>query len=121
VNIPERPAESPERKAILELKQALLSMRTMFHLSALCGLMLTAAIFVIIMQQVALLRRQSDDMILRINEYNNTFVPQIENVRTNLEAFARTNQSLTPLLRRYFPTNEAAKPIPTPQGVSTNR
>jgi hypothetical protein len=121
VNIPEtKPAESPERKAILELKRAHFSLRTMFHLLALCSLMLTGTIFVILFQQVSLLRRQSDEMLAHINDYNRIFVPQLDSVRTNLQAFAKTNQSLNPILFRYFPTNSAPKPIPT-SGFSTNK
>ena len=121
MNIPEhKPAESPERKAVLELKRAHLSLRTMFHLLALCSLMITGTIFVILFQQVSLLRRQSDEMLAHINDYNRVFVPQIEAVRTNLQAFAVTNQSLKPILARYFPTNSQAKAIPTSR-VSTNK
>jgi hypothetical protein len=122
VNIPEKPVESPERKALIELKKAHLSLRTMFHLLALCSLLIAGALFVILFQQVSLLRRQSDEINLRITEYNNTVAPQLQGIHTNLEAFAATNRSLYPLLRRYFPTNTAGKTnSPKSQAVSTNQ
>jgi hypothetical protein len=112
VNFPEpKPAESPERKALLELKHAHLSLRTMFHLLALCSLLLTGTIFVILFQQVSLLRRQMEDTAMVANDYNNVFIPQLEAVRTNLQAFARTNQSLDPILRKYFSTNSLLRPV----------
>ena len=121
MNIPERPVESPERKAILELKQAVLSLRTMFHLMALCSLLLTGAFFVIIFQQVSLLRRQADEIRLRINDYNTAVAPQLQGIQTNLAAFAATNKSLEPLMRRYFPTNAPTNVVLNTGGVSTNR
>lgn len=111
MNFPDpKPAESPERKALLELKRAHLSLRTMFHLLALCSLLLTGTIFVILFQQVSLLRRQMDDTTTVMNDYNNVFIPQLEAVRTNLQAFATTNPSLDPILRKYFSTNSLIKP-----------
>jgi hypothetical protein len=121
VNIPEKPVESPERRALLELKHAHLSLRTMFHLLALCSLLLTGSLFVIIFQQVSLLRRQSDEINLRVNDFNTTVAPQLEGIHTNLEVFAATNRSLMPLLRRYFPNPPQPKNVSTNKAASTNR
>jgi hypothetical protein len=109
VNFPEaeKPAttESPERKALIELRKAHGNLRTLFHVLALSCLMLTATLFAIIFKQVSLLRRDLDEMTAVVNDYNKVFVPQLDSVRVNLEAYAKTNESFTPILRRYFPPN----------------
>lgn len=107
MNIPDNTPtpESAERKALVELKKAHASLRTMFHLMALCALMLTGTIFIMFYKQVAVLQRQIEEMNVNAKDYQTKFLPQLEIVRGNLEAFAQTNQSLTPLLQRYFPTN----------------
>lgn len=98
-------AESPERKALIELRKAHANLRVMFHLLTICCLMVTGIVFVIIFKQVSLLRRDLDEMTAVVDEYNKVFVPQLETVRVNLEAFEKTNASLAPVMRRYFPTN----------------
>jgi hypothetical protein len=108
VNFPENPAatpESPERKAIIELRKAHASMLTLFQLLALCCLLLTGSIFVVIFKQVSVARKQVDEAVAYVQDYNKTFAPQIELVRAELEAIAKTNQGLVPLMRRYFSTN----------------
>lgn len=119
---PEKPAatESLERKALLELRKAHGTLRVQFHLLALCCLMITGTLFVIIFKQVSLLRRDLDDMTAAVNDYNKVFVPQLETVRVNLEAYAKTNESFTPVLRRYFPANSKGA-APAGLGVVTNK
>jgi hypothetical protein len=109
VNFPEpekaAAAESPERKALIELRKAHSGLRTQFHIMALSCVMLTATLFVIILKQVSLLRRDRDEMGAVVNDYNKVFVPQLEMVRVNLEAYGKTNEAFLPVLRRYFPAN----------------
>ena len=101
---PNPAADSPERRAIIELRKSHASMRMMFHLLALCALMLTATIFVLFFKQLSATRRQVDESVAYIQEYNK-LVPQIDIVRGNLASFARTNDALNLVLRKYFPTN----------------
>ena len=120
MNFPDKPAPapaSPERKAIIELRKAHASMQILFQLLALSCLLLTGTIFVLFFKQVSATRKQVDEAVAYIQEYNKTFAPQIELVRSELEAIAKTNQSLIPLMRRYFSTN-MPKSAPTPPKAS---
>lgn len=113
---PASPEEAPqfaERQLVEELRQAVFSLRTMLHISALCGIVLSATIFVVFFKEVSTLRRQNDDMAAYINEYNKSFVPLAESVRTNLVDYARFHPTLAPILQKYYATNSApARSVP---------
>jgi hypothetical protein len=111
--------DSAERKALIELRKAHGNLRVMFHLLALSCLMLTGIIFVIIYKQLSLLRRDFDEMTASVNDYQKTFVPQVEALRVNLEAFAKTNESFRPILQRFFPTNAPKGSSVEPRAADT--
>ncbi len=99
-----------ESAAIVELQRANHSLRTLLHLSMLCGIILSAVLFAILYKQVSVQQKQSADLMTFINDYNNTWVPQAESIRTNLITYSQTHPAITPVLHRYFGTNLAATP-----------
>lgn len=102
--------EFADKRTVEELRGALHSMRTLLHLSALCGIILSGTIFVVLFKEVSSLRQQNDGMAAYINEYNSSFVPQAEAVRTNLYDFARFHPTLSPILQKYYSNSPAAAP-----------
>jgi hypothetical protein len=98
-----------EPKTVSDLRAAHESLRTMFQLSILCGIVLSASVFVLVYKQVASNQRQAFELQSIINEHQTNWAPKVEIARTNLAAFARENPSLAPILQKYFPSNSAPR------------
>ena len=111
---PDSPRDVSQTEALLELKRAVISLRNLFHFSTLCGIALSATLFVLLLKQVSVLRRQNNEMVTYINDYNKNFVPMVDNIHTNLVEFARSNPTVNPLVQKYFSTNSAPAARPTP-------
>ena len=79
-----------------------------FQVVALSGIVLSATVMMYLYQQVSVVRRQNEELITYINEFNTNVVPRVEMARTNLKAFAATNASIDPLMKKYFPPTNAA-------------
>ncbi|MGZ5546210.1 MAG: hypothetical protein ACXWIU_16205, partial [Limisphaerales bacterium] len=70
-------------------------------------IVLSFTILAYLYKQTAVIQRQNFEMTTVALDYNTNVAPKIEMARTNLEAFARTNPSFLPVLRKYFPTTNA--------------
>jgi hypothetical protein len=111
MNTPETPNGPRDGQEIAEIRQAVESLRTMFHLSALCGIVVGVSLYLFLHKQTANVQRGNDELRGYVEDYNTNFVPKVEIMRTNLEAFAKTHATLAPLLDKYFP---AKPPVPKP-------
>jgi hypothetical protein len=102
------PNTSSDAQTIHEMRGAIESLRGVFQVVALSGIVLSATVMMYLYQQVSIVRRQNDELITYINDFNTNVVPKVEMARTNLQAFAKTNASLEPLVKKYFPPTNAA-------------
>lgn len=101
-------------QTIAELRSAIESLRGVFQVVALSGIVLSGTLMLFLYKEVSVVRRQNEELRANLNDYYTNFLPKIEMTRTNLEAFARTNPSIIPLLKKYFPTNQPAKAATPP-------
>jgi hypothetical protein len=108
MNAPENQPPASDAQLLSEMRSAIESLRGVFQVVALSGIVLSCTILAYLYKQVALVERQNTEMRSVVLDYNTNVAPKIEVARTNLEAFARTNPNFVPLLRKYFPTNQPA-------------
>ena len=113
MNDPEAPitpasSSSSDAQTINEMRGAIESLRGVFQVVALSGIVLSATVMMYLYQQVSLVRRQNEELITYINDFNTNMVPKVDMARTSLQAFAKTNASIEPLVRKYFPPTNAA-------------
>jgi hypothetical protein len=108
-SVPSSPRETPTNE---ELRGAIETLRGVFQVAALSGIVLSAALFLFLYKEVSVVRRQNSELATYIIDYNTNVAPKIEMSRTNLEAFARTNPSIVPILKKYFPSNAPAASTP---------
>jgi hypothetical protein len=109
---PENPIPpSSDAQMLSEIRSAVESLRGVFQVVALSGIVLSCTVLAFLYKETSIVERQDTDLVNYITEYNTNIAPKIEMARTNLAAFGRTNPTIVPLLRKYFPTNPpAAKP-----------
>src|SRR5213595_3101262 len=95
---PENPISSPQTQTpssdtqtISEIRSAVESLRGVFQVVALSGIVLSATLLLFLYKEVSVARRQNLELMGYINDHNTNLVPRIEMSRTNLEAFAKTN------------------------------
>ena len=116
MSAPENPTPSSDAQTIAELRSAVDSLRGVFQVVALSGIVLSCTIFLFFFRETKSIRRQNDEFQVVINEFQTNVQPKIEMARTNLEAFARTNPTFVPIYKKYFTTNapDAKPPAPKP-------
>jgi hypothetical protein len=102
---PSPPTANPQSAALIDLHRAHYSLRSNFHLVALCGIALAASFFIYLSTEVSLLAARNNELKNFVANYEKNFVPMAENVRTNLEAFSRANPTLAPILQKHYGTN----------------
>jgi hypothetical protein len=110
--IPNSPTS--EAQTTREIRSAIESLRGVFQVVALSGIVLSATILTFLYKEVSVVRRQNIELINYLSEFNTNVVSKIESARTNLPAFAKTNPTLDPIVKKYFATNAAAKTPPPP-------
>jgi hypothetical protein len=91
------------------LRDSIESLRTLFQLAVLCGIVLSASISFLVFKQVAGMRRQAATMQMLIDDHNTNWYPRVQAARTNLEAYAAKDPTLAPILHKYFSTNSPTK------------
>lgn len=102
------PGDTTMTAAPNDIRKVLESLRTMFHLAALCGIVLAAVMYVFLYKQVAGIQRQNTELNNYIQDYNTTVVPSVELARKNLQAYGQTNASFAPVFRKYFTNSLSA-------------
>jgi hypothetical protein len=112
------PTTSSDAQTISEMRAAIESLRGVFQVVALSGIVLSATFLMYFYRQVSAARRQNDDLKAYIIDYNTNILPKIEMSRTNLEAFAKSNPTVLPILRKYFATNAPASTPPPPPSTA---
>jgi hypothetical protein len=105
---------SSDAQTISEMRSAIESLRGVFQVVALSGIVLSATFLMYFYKQVSAARRQNDELKTYIIDYNTNVLPKIEMSRTNLEAFAKANPTVVPILRKYLATNTPATSTPPP-------
>jgi len=103
----ENPTSSSDAQTLSEIRSAIESLRGVFQVVALSGIVLSCTILAFLYKQVSVIQRQNTEMRNVVLDYNTNVAPKIEMARTNLETFARTNPNFVPVLRKYFPTTNA--------------
>jgi hypothetical protein len=109
MSIPNNQDNTPDTQIVADLRSAIESLRGVFQVVALSGIVLSGTILLFLYKENSIVRKQNDELRAHLGDYYTNFIPKIEITRTNLEAFARSNPSITPLLRKYFPTNAPAR------------
>lgn len=107
MSAPENPNTSSDAQTIAQLRSAVESLRGVFQVMALSGIVLSCTIFLFFYRETKSIRRQNDEFMVVIREFETNVNPKIEMARTNLEAFARTNPTFVPVYKKYFSTNAA--------------
>ncbi len=113
----------------LSLTEEVRSLRAILNWGMLAALLLTGSVFLYLLRELSLVRRQTQDLRQYVYEYRNTSLPVMEDLRVKLEKFATTNPDFNGIYRRYFATNGSlipsenspaglapaeALPVPTP-------
>jgi hypothetical protein len=116
---PPTPSADPQPAALSELRDAHESLRTLFQLSVLCGIVLSASVSFLVFKQVAAIHRQSAGLQAMIGDHNTNWSPRLHFARTNLEAYAAKDPSVAPIIQKYFSTNtyNSARTAPPSLGV----
>lgn len=112
---PESPNTSSDAQTIAELRSAVESLRGVFQVIALSGIVLSCTIFLFFYRETKSIRRQNDEFMVVINDFEKNVNPKIETARTTFEAFARTNATFVPIYKKYFGTNAANTNAATPK------
>jgi hypothetical protein len=102
------PNSASDLQTINEIRGAIESLRGVFQVVALSGIVLSATVMMYLYQQVSLVRRQNDELNAYINDFQTNLHPKVEIARTNLQAFAKSNATIVPLINKYFPPTNAA-------------
>jgi hypothetical protein len=97
-----------------EIRAAIESLRGVFQVVALSGIVLSATLLTFLYKEVSVVRRQNNELIGYLNDFNTNVVSKIESARTNLPTFAKTNPTIDPIIKKYFATNAPAKTPPPP-------
>lgn len=109
------PIRSTEAQTISELRASIESLRGVFQVLALSGIVISATLLAFLYKEVSTVRRQGNELMVYLNEYQTNLAPKIELARTNLQAFAKSNASIEPLVKKYFSTNTPATPPAAPK------
>jgi hypothetical protein len=124
--LPSDPAPAGSPALTLEaLVQAHRNLRTAFHITLVFFIILTGSLFVFFLREVSIARRQITDLTQAVVEYEKSAVPLMEDFRTKLQGFTRTNPDFAPIYMKYFGTNTAAgragptqaQPLTNPAGA----
>jgi hypothetical protein len=108
MNAPENPtpsAPATDAQTVAEMRNAIESLRGVFQVVCLSGIVLSGTVLAFLYKEVSVVKRQNDELTAYIVEYNTNVAPKIEMARSNLLIFARTNPTIVPILKKYFPTN----------------
>ena len=109
IQSPAAPANvSSDAQMLTEIRGAIQSLRGVFQVVALSGIVLSCTVLAFLYKEVSVVRRQNDELRGYVIEYNTNVAPKIDMARSNLIVFARTNPTIMPLLKKYFPTNAPA-------------
>ena len=109
--------DEPTKSAVdpvTELRRSHESLRTLFQLAVLCGIVLSMSVSFLVFKQVAAMRRQSLGLQTMIDDHNTNWIPRLHIARTNLEAYAIKDPTLAPIVQKYFATNQPARSTPPP-------
>jgi len=99
--------------ALEALAQAHQSLRTSFHVTLVMLVVLSGSLFVFFLREVSLARRQISELNQVVADYEKNAVPLMDDFRTKLQVFTKSNPDFGPIFLKYFGTNAAAVP-PSP-------
>jgi hypothetical protein len=105
------PATASDAQATSEIRAAIESLRGVFQVVALSGIVLSATLLAYLYKEVSIVKRQNSELMGYINDFDKNLGPKIEAARTNLPTFAKTNPTIEPIIKKYFATNS---PPPAP-------
>jgi hypothetical protein len=119
MNDPEIPGSSApgnafDAQSTKEIRYAIDSLRGVFQVVALSGIVLSATLLTFLYKEVSVVRRQNNELITYLNDFQTNIGSKIEAARTNLPTFAKTNASIEPIMKKYFATNAPAITPPPP-------
>ena len=106
--------ERGSKKSLSAFRAAIDSLRGVFQVVALSGIVLSATLLTFLYKEVSVVRRQNNELIVYLNDFNTNVVSKIESARTNLPAYAKTNPTIDPIIKKYFATNAPDKTPPPP-------
>jgi hypothetical protein len=92
-------------------------LRTLVHASAISLLILAGTVFIFFYRQAVGVRKNTNEMIRYIVEYENSNASDmIAEVHRRYAEFARVHPDFEPIYRRYFGTNMPPPPRESPPG-----
>jgi hypothetical protein len=97
-------------------------LRSLLHAVAISMMILTGTMFIFIYREVVLIRRQTNEFLTGISEYERTNTQKlIEQLQVKLGEYARQHPDFVPLYARYFGTNgPSPAALGTPVKIPTN-
>ena len=104
------PTTAPDAQTTNEFRAAIESLRGVFQVVALSGIVLSATLLAYLYKEVSIVKRQNTELLGYINDFDKNLGPKIEAARTNLPAFAKTNPTIEPIIKKYFATNTPPPP-----------
>lgn len=90
------------------------SLRAVLALVLIGGVALAVGVDIVLLRQVGMLRRQSEELERFVVDYERNELPVIERFVTDLQGFARTNADFRPILGRHIVSEDAPKLNPPP-------
>ena len=83
------------------LEEEFRSMRSMFYLALVSMIILEASLCLFLLRELTLVRRQTRELNVFVNDYNQNSVPVMKDFQTKLEEFSKRNPDFLPILRHY--------------------
>ncbi len=103
---PQLDTEPPPTSSIDEWKQSYRSLRSLFHVVLVCTLILTGSVFLFLLGQVRVTRRQVRELTQFVANHDKNNVPVMRLFRDKLVEFSKSNPDFRPILSKYInPTN----------------
>jgi hypothetical protein len=109
------PAPTVDPTALANLQRSLQSLRTLFQVTLIAVIVVTAAGSVVLLQRVRQVRREMAALTRTVAEFDRVGQPQLEAFLNRLKDFARANPDFLPIFNKYVPpaktnTTEAIGP-----------
>lgn len=99
-------AASPVARELAELRESHRSLRALFQIVLVSLLILTGSVFLFLLREVSVTRRQVGELTQYVAAHEKNNVPIMRLFRDRLIEFARTNEDFVPILSKYVnPTN----------------
>ncbi len=98
------PAENKAQESA-DLQSIVRTLRNALLLTIAALLLLTGTFCIYLYREVILIRRQTDELARIVIDYQKSALPQLQDFKSKLHEFAKTNSNFAPILGKFFGTN----------------